>query len=1144
MRKILFTLVAILGFASCVQEELPVQGNTPSNSEYIDLHFSVMVPEMQSVSTRTMATPDITKLHLFVFDESGYILQVLEAKLGTETNDNTYQDTKATQYTVEKIVSSGYKRILHLVANLPDVDTDGYYSENDFFSKLTVEGDNDVYWQRVVLEDGINTNTNMGVVPLVRNYTKITVAEALDNFALTGMMLINIPTKGSVAPYHTTSNGVDASRINGNFAKYDADTDYSTLLAQSYYGYEPLDCALTNQAIPSDAAGWKKEHYIFERYQKETLNRTYAIIRGKYSGDTADTYYKVDIINKNGDVFNLLRNISYNISITNVTGSGFSSAEAAINSGAASNNLSFAVETRNLLNISDGSSRLFIEYFQKVLTVPSTDDKTETFTFRYRYVPDIKSPKVSQNTSSADGNVVISWSNFAAGVVNGAAVIADGDTSTDGVNWVSNTQLAADSDGYVWNEVTFNVAKRPADANGNLVRTMVQNFTISAKNSTTGATLSRVVEVRLVDPFVLDLYVAPQVGSAVGATVPTTLTLPKDLPEGIFPLKFNLVAGNNSLTSTLPVASGLDINGVPTTNGKYFGYVVTVEYSDYDPNTGVAIYPPFKTNMANAAEAFDSRTDKSEGYHDNINNNGTKLRVYNPYFEQAFSQFWLGTIYGLQITLNDATATNVITELPFGIGHQFVAKVTIGNGVPSTMGDLRFKILHGNGVKIVGIYGEDGTPANNQPGAIDGDELVVTPTEYSSTKTYSILFETVAVKSASTIEARNEYFNQALASFTNTTVGNLAIRVSDATIYAGPLVEEVVTVILPPAIESLFVDDKLTVSLNLGDDFLELADYDANVTKSGGSIYKVTFHKADYDNEFNGATYDIDFVSTKANTPAERSIEVSHDYLTSASTPITTSSYGGLAMNLTAGASLVPGAGQSVAFTISVPAGLGTGVLNADGKLELSINTGSAYLKYASCTGGTISGEGSAFTVVLDNYDSSKVNTITCNFTTTNGNNVGTRTITVSHPYMDSASAQTKTAKLSFTAININGSTSQQTIHGSGQDVKVNVTLPNDMPEALFANGGLVLTLTATEDTLNADTDTGTSGSGKTFTKTVTYAEYTPNKVVTFDFTTNSKNVGTSWGILGTYAKTTEVTVSNPNFEDSTSISFKTNNSN
>lgn len=648
-------------------------GYTPDNDGTFDAEFKIAIPEMQS-ATRSFDTPEIKNLWLFIFDSSGYISQALEvtnSEVGSitpESTDNTWEDNKATEFTVKGIAETSYSRTIHLIANLPaGTVTNGFFAESNFISSLKTSGIQDAYWQRVEMPNGITQATidALGVIPMVRNYAKVSSRSDLTAFTLEGLILTNVPNSGSVAPYHTNTLGLESgvlALLNGNFANYratDADgaytggaTDYAALEAQEYNGFEPSGVTYSDQAVP---ATWQTYQYLYERDHSETEKRTYAILKGTWNDGTTtkSTYYKVDIVKESGDAYNLLRNIEYQIVVKNVTGWGFDSAEDAIASPAVSNNLAFNVETRDLLNVSDGTSRLFIEYSRKVITAGNSQ-----ITFRYRYVPDIKSPKVSQNVTG--NNVTISWSDFASGVKLGDAVIADGNPSADGVNWVSNTQLAEDSDGYIWNEVTFNVADVGDEAK-------IQEFTLSAKNETTGATLSRVVELRLVKPFKFSIDVAPKVEDGAGKAVPTTLTLPKGLPKGIFPLTFNVVCGNGSLTSSLPVVTGLDINGKPTSGGKYFGYAVTIDYDDYDSDNGTVLHPQFSTNMANAALAIGEQTNANQK---DATNNGTKVRAYNPYFEPDFSQFWIGKLYGLSLATTSYDSTTATTSFQINTSGQ------------------------------------------------------------------------------------------------------------------------------------------------------------------------------------------------------------------------------------------------------------------------------------------------------------------------------------------------------------------------------------------------------------------------------------------------------------------------------------------
>ena len=104
------------------------------------------------------------------------------------------------------------------------------------------------------------------------------------------------------------------------------------------------------------------------------------------------------------------------------------------------------------------------------------------------------------------------------------------------------------------------------------------------------------------------------------------------LPESLFPLEIYIVAEEMSLSpdatkNTLPVITGLTAQGIPAADGKYFGYVATIESYDYyiedsDGNrTGTynnqrTLY--FKTSIADSSSA---------------------VNIYNPYFHIATDSF-------------------------------------------------------------------------------------------------------------------------------------------------------------------------------------------------------------------------------------------------------------------------------------------------------------------------------------------------------------------------------------------------------------------------------------------------------------------------------------------------------------------------
>lgn len=545
---------------------MPGEGTTVVN-------FSVQLPEMQE-ATRSFIEHGITRLHLLVFDENGYFV---EAKAATPTASFGVESGTTYGFSVE-LSQSPSKRTIHFVANSPTTDVKNYPfgSERELINALSTSSAQDAYWQRVELPDGIikdkttgllvgTSLANLTAVPLVRNFVKITVqnkaaANANGGFVLEGIALVNTPNQGTIAPYNVNS---------GNYAVYNNSTTYSGLNGAGYYGFEPAGMTI-NATIPTttfaaavnvtdgsrEGVASYADSYMYERRMHDKpSDYTYVIIKGKYNNGTP-SYYKVDIINKaqNGAYFDLLRNFNYVIDINNVLGDGFGSAEAAA-AAVASNNISASIDTQNLLNISDGKARLYVEYVDKVLT------KAGTYTLKYKYVPNIGSPTTVSNGYVRSGETTT------ANPVDLSMVVA-GDVIKTGTVSVANT----DVDG--WRTITFET--NPVDG--------VKNQTITIR----AGALKRDIRLSLRDPFQMSVAVTGT-GTALGSDRIVTISLPTDLlPEAIFPLEFVIVDKNLSISpdtskanNNLPVKTGVNADGVAVANGQYFGFVKKLEYEDY-----------------------------------------------------------------------------------------------------------------------------------------------------------------------------------------------------------------------------------------------------------------------------------------------------------------------------------------------------------------------------------------------------------------------------------------------------------------------------------------------------------------------------------------------------------------------------------
>ena len=419
--------------------------------------------------------------------------------------------------------------------------------------------------------------------------------------------MMNIPDRGSVAPLIS----------DGNYAQFatharaaNSSLNYNDIAAQGYEGYEPNDMSLTNST-------WGAMHEFYERRQqisgKEVATPAYAIVRGRYVGangeDAEYSYYKIDICYTDEttgavELYNLLRNIEYNITIIDVLGRGYATLnEAATN--AASNNLNFAVETKSLNSISDGERRLSVEYTQRVLTEGDAE-----FTLKYKYETNI-------STGATNNNAVV-FSNLAGNVL----AVNNPNGATDAAKYIVSNVAGADG----WNSVTF----KSQTVSG----TKLQTIILTAGN------LQRSIELILGEPYTMTLDMVPGsstnvVVSKVGAAVEAKISLPLGLPEALFPLEIYLVAEKMTLSpdatkNVLPVITGLSATGVPSSSGIHFGYIVTIDASYY------------YVEDANGNRTGEYRNEKMLYFKTSTADSSSRVNIYNPYFNIAYDSFTAG----------------------------------------------------------------------------------------------------------------------------------------------------------------------------------------------------------------------------------------------------------------------------------------------------------------------------------------------------------------------------------------------------------------------------------------------------------------------------------------------------------------------
>lgn len=673
MKKIIYTIIAIFTMVACTDDHLIDIPTPPTeeNGEKVEIKFSVQIPEAKAVDSRTFTTPAIDNLYLVVFDANGYLSEVAEAapvsSFGLGTKDAPIEFTVTLSQTPNK-------RTVHFIAYdeiIPDGETadplttaleamksgDLFGHESTLMTEeLMASGQQDVYWQRVEFTEGITTNTiddMMTPIPLIRNFAKITVAlnqtEAGATsitvpvgyqFTLEGFMVVNTLNAGSVAPYNT--NG-------GGFVNYvDADNEpypYSDLNGTyGYTGFVPNGTDFSDVDIdePTDGAAspyTTAAKYMYERNgQSQNTNRTFVIMKGKFgptnATDTQSTYYKIDLTNASGDYYEILRNFSYNIVIKGVDAEGKSSPSEAAGMTGSHNNLSTSIETQSLLNISDGVSRLFVNYTEYVFV---TDN--ETMELKYRYVPNISSPDTESND-----DIKVEWT----AVADGSGAISSIESPVD------DEGNAIGDDDAGWR--TLVVTAGTVDA----LQTKEQTVTL-----TDGNNVSRMVIFKLRPKFNFsnEKATSPDPASTLKATFTYSFSIPfgsaesPNIPESLFPLTFIVQATPEN------IYPNADENSLPVhvLNGEQtFGYERVVTWEEYLNEKGnIKCY--FRVNTTNYQ--------------------GTKITVSNPYFNNCRPvTLQDGTV--ITLTDNDGTVDGILTW-DVGDTSAQTATVTI---TPSTVG--------------------------------------------------------------------------------------------------------------------------------------------------------------------------------------------------------------------------------------------------------------------------------------------------------------------------------------------------------------------------------------------------------------------------------------------------------------------------
>lgn len=531
IRKYLYAITALLATLMVACESDVNIGDLqeqPIPEGWTKVTFTADTPLMTEVAVRA-ADPDgidVQNLTLFCFNDFGLYITHTDA-----TNLNPALETPSLSGTYEAIIPED-TRIIHFVAN----QSESLYNDSEFVNRAEHEiMDNMVgstgmivYWSRFIFREKDNfqgqlaeANNGEGI-KLIRNQAKVTVENGKTNgfIDITGFIVTNIHAFGTVAPYHP-ENGFPT---NGTSFTWPGD-DYVTMPQ--------------NLTKLSDITGvtTKPEEYIFEH--ENTLQDPVSIIlRGKPAGSNTDLYYRVLILDDDGEQIMIRRNHHYKLNIVGSLAYGQETFEEALTA-PATNNVWVAVDDW-VNEISYGGITLSVSETSVVL---GEDKAGSALTLNYT----IKSESNMTNADAAE------------------------------ISWLPNNTVAAHSIRHSFSasgrtgEGTIDVQLLEMGASPTLEGTLVVKK----------GRLQRTIKIMLIKKQKFTpVWAATQIyGGSVGELATLKFTIPEDFP--FFPFNVYISANNLDVrTATtgraLPIVRKGEEGYYGDDNGLDYKYVYTV----------------------------------------------------------------------------------------------------------------------------------------------------------------------------------------------------------------------------------------------------------------------------------------------------------------------------------------------------------------------------------------------------------------------------------------------------------------------------------------------------------------------------------------------------------------------------------------
>ena len=520
MKRFIYSLTAILATValstSCVQE-FDVEQIVETPEGFVKISFDASPEGFDAVNVRAVDPDglDIQNLSLFCFSNYGLFIASVNATIVPDADSTTSGKFEA--------IVPEETHAIHFIAN----QNPNLYDDDDFRGKSEAEVIADmegasgmmIYWARFVKDESLNTDIAKQIaalpngIELLRNQAKVSIANWNTPYLnVTGFVTTNRMAFGTVAPFSSTEGFV-------------------------WPGNEPFVTLPRNTALMSDITDidTKAEDYIFESANDDE-HPISVIIKGSVPGSSQQLYYRVVLVDQNGDRILVRRNYSYVLNITGKLSYGQPTFEQALTA-PASNNVWISVDSW-VNEIEDENYVLTVDQTYVVL---NDSEAGKQLTLTYKVTP------------------------------KGGNALSDADISWVGENNVANHTFAAHSFSDS-GEGSITLQLLPMS---NPTR---QQGTLLIKKGKLQRTIDIIV---IKTQYFTPSWVGTQIfGSTTGEHVTLKFTIPESCPEELYP--FNVLISVNSLDvrhlsgMNLPVIRKGE-EGYGEDNGLGYKYVYRVE---------------------------------------------------------------------------------------------------------------------------------------------------------------------------------------------------------------------------------------------------------------------------------------------------------------------------------------------------------------------------------------------------------------------------------------------------------------------------------------------------------------------------------------------------------------------------------------